>query len=118
MRDPRSESGRAGLGNSRASLQARLESRQTRKAGSRGLDSGLQDSLFVERETGFEPATSTLARLHSTTELLPQRRAWDTSSAIPMRPSRHSVASHFETSRLAGPLGPRGEEGSPRTGPN
>ena len=25
----------------------------------------------VERETGFEPATSTLARLHSTTELLP-----------------------------------------------
>ena len=27
---------------------------------------------LVERETGFEPATSTLARLHSTTELLPQ----------------------------------------------
>ena len=26
----------------------------------------------MERETGFEPATSTLARLHSTTELLPQ----------------------------------------------
>jgi hypothetical protein len=25
----------------------------------------------MERETGFEPATSTLARLHSTTELLP-----------------------------------------------
>ena len=25
----------------------------------------------VERETGFEPATSSLARLHSTTELLP-----------------------------------------------
>lgn len=28
----------------------------------------------VERETGFEPATSTLARLHSTTELLPLNR--------------------------------------------
>ena len=28
--------------------------------------------MFVERETGFEPATSTLARLHSTTELLPR----------------------------------------------
>ena len=27
---------------------------------------------LLERETGFEPATSTLARLHSTTELLPQ----------------------------------------------
>ena len=26
----------------------------------------------LERETGFEPATSTLARLHSTTELLPR----------------------------------------------
>ena len=25
----------------------------------------------MERETGFEPATSTLARSHSTTELLP-----------------------------------------------
>ncbi len=25
----------------------------------------------LERETGFEPATSTLARLHSTAELLP-----------------------------------------------
>jgi hypothetical protein len=27
----------------------------------------------MERETGFEPATSTLARSHSTTELLPLR---------------------------------------------
>lgn len=27
---------------------------------------------ILERETGFEPATSTMARLHSTTELLPQ----------------------------------------------
>jgi hypothetical protein len=28
----------------------------------------------MERETGFEPATSTLARLHSTTELFPLAR--------------------------------------------
>ena len=28
--------------------------------------------IFVEREKGFEPSTSTLARWHSTTELLPQ----------------------------------------------
>ena len=27
-----------------------------------------------KRETGFEPATSTLARSHSTTELLPRER--------------------------------------------
>ena len=33
---------------------------------------GLSD-LALERETGFEPATSTLARLHSTTELFPRR---------------------------------------------
>ena len=31
-------------------------------------DQGLTN---LERETGFEPATSTLARSHSTTELLP-----------------------------------------------
>ena len=29
------------------------------------------DQTFLERETGVEPATSTLARSHSTTELLP-----------------------------------------------
>jgi hypothetical protein len=29
----------------------------------------------LERETGFEPATSTLARSHSTTELFPLARA-------------------------------------------
>ncbi len=30
----------------------------------------------MERETGFEPATSTLARLHSTTELFPLGKAF------------------------------------------
>ena len=35
------------------------------------LPLGYAASKKVERETGFEPATSTLARLHSTTELLP-----------------------------------------------
>src|SRR5215831_12041905 len=30
---------------------------------------------LLERETGFEPATSTLARSHSTTELLPLKKA-------------------------------------------
>ena len=40
---------------------------------------GLRDLEFrgwtwkLERETGFEPATSTLARSHSTTELFPPR---------------------------------------------
>ena len=31
----------------------------------------LQSERRLERETGFEPATSTLARSHSTTELFP-----------------------------------------------
>lgn len=32
-----------------------------------------EGGFCYKRETGFEPATSTLARLHSTTELLPHR---------------------------------------------
>ncbi len=31
-------------------------------------------SRILEREKGFEPSTSTLARWHSTTELLPRKR--------------------------------------------
>ena len=34
-----------------------------------GIGAGQEQGM--ERETGFEPATSTLARLHSTTELFP-----------------------------------------------
>src|ERR1039457_3719065 len=53
------------------------ESCQTRQTGGSSLPSrqtlarrrGFLESQ--ERETGFEPATSTLARSHSTTELLP-----------------------------------------------
>src|SRR4051812_9885068 len=40
----------------------------TKKSPKRKCASGL---MFLERETGLEPATSTLARWHSTTELLP-----------------------------------------------
>src|SRR6476646_5605186 len=39
-------------------------------------------SAKLERETGFEPATSTLARSHSTAELLPLRTCFDYSKAI------------------------------------
>ena len=35
------------------------------------LESVSQKGCFLERETGVEPATSSLARKHSTTELLP-----------------------------------------------
>jgi hypothetical protein len=47
----------------------------------------------MERETGFEPATSTLARSHSTTELFPLAR----------KPSSyHSAAGQTTTVRLLG----------------
>ena len=44
-----------------------------------------RDERRMERETGFEPATSTLARSHSTTELLPPREnlKFSTTSARP-----------------------------------
>src|SRR2546423_8865863 len=42
---------------------------QNEKSPKRKCASGL---MILERETGLEPATSTLARWHSTTELLPQ----------------------------------------------
>src|SRR5436190_3439993 len=47
----------------------------------------------LERETGFEPATSTLARSHSTTELFPpERPKYHTARADSTRPtSRRSV---------------------------
>ena len=41
-------------------------------------------SLVLERETGLEPATSTLGRLHSTVELLP-RGPGDEDNAVPGR---------------------------------
>ena len=34
---------------------------------------GPQKQVSREREKGFEPSTSTLARLHSTAELLPRK---------------------------------------------
>ena len=37
----------------------------------------------MERETGFEPATSTLARSHSTTELFPLATKGDRTTAVP-----------------------------------
>src|ERR1700693_4145140 len=47
-------------------LAFRLEKVHRRRAG--------WEQRKLERETGFEPATSTLARSHSTTELLPLDR--------------------------------------------
>ena len=48
----------------------------------------------LERETGFEPATSTLARLHSTTELLPH------GGDIQIRTGDQGVAVHCLTTWL------------------
>ncbi len=45
----------------------------------------------MERETGFEPATSTLARSHSTTELFPLERPLE--HTVPQRVQPHKTAS-------------------------
>ena len=39
-------------------------------------------SFFLERETGFGPATSTLARWHSTTESLPHIMLFNKHSTV------------------------------------
>ena len=59
----------------------------------------------LERETGFEPATSTLARSHSTTELFPLARPLDQRSAAPIRcpGSRHGTTAPEQPARLTRP---------------
>src|SRR5688572_22704891 len=51
------------------SLWVHLRSRNARRATADNFR--LNSERKLERETGFEPATSTLARSHSTTELFP-----------------------------------------------
>jgi hypothetical protein len=56
---------------------------------------------LVERETGFEPATSTLARLHSTTELFPQEPlVYKYSGYDVNRKSEESGAYYFPTASI------------------
>src|SRR6187402_3365436 len=59
-----------------ANQSARLTTAASRGAGAPGIKK-------VERETGFEPATSTLARSHSTTELFPLATNGDRTTAVP-----------------------------------
>ena len=47
----------------------------------------------LERETGFEPATSTLARSHSTTELFPLARLQNLAYHANMVPSSVALSS-------------------------
>jgi hypothetical protein len=54
----------------------------------------------MERETGFEPATSTLARLHSTTELFPLAIGYFKKSFPPL--SRGKAKKAHGTLRMAG----------------
>ena len=57
---------------------------------------------FVEREKGFEPSTSTLARWHSTTELLPRltpRQRQRGSLHRPRSSTRQQLRSHLDRKR-------------------
>jgi hypothetical protein len=57
-------------------------------------------TVLVERERGFEPPTSTLARLHSTTELLPQI-PWQLVDFMPFASSYVNTRSPFVGSKEA-----------------
>ena len=46
----------------------------------------------MERETGFEPATSTLARSHSTTELFPLTGPYRTTGPAAFNPGTAGIA--------------------------
>ena len=53
--------------------------------------------FLLERETGFEPATSTLARLHSTTELLPRGvKTYIENSPRPVNRKNETIRKFFQ----------------------
>ena len=52
----------------------------------RCLDIDKMTGKKMEREKGFEPSTSTLARLHSTTELLPRSLRFSGMIGVPKQP--------------------------------
>ena len=61
----------------RIARSRKMRASATLKIRTQTRDEGLTKLQVIEgeeRDTGFEPATSTLARLHSTTELLPHRK--------------------------------------------
>ena len=62
----------AGRGSLRTAVQQGNADEGCVRVRKKGLSPKRKPLNLLERETGFEPATSTLARLHSTTELLPQ----------------------------------------------
>lgn len=62
----------AGRGSLRTAVQQGNADGGCVRVRKKGLSPKRKPLNLLERETGFEPATSTLARLHSTTELLPQ----------------------------------------------
>ena len=61
----------AGRGSLRTAVQQGNADGGCVRVRKKGLSPKRKPLNLLERETGFEPATSTLARLHSTTELLP-----------------------------------------------
>ena len=60
--------------------------------------------FLLERETGFEPATSTLARLHSTTELLPRGvRLYIEETPPPVNKEKGEIRKFFLFRKKCGP---------------
>ena len=92
---------------SRDPIERRLANRGSRKSfttaraaewalgphGAERAERGEGPRLKLERETGFEPATSTLARSHSTTELFPPERSKYHTVGVPFKRSRADLRS-------------------------
>jgi hypothetical protein len=57
-------------------------------------------ALKVERETGFEPATSTLARLHSTAELFPPKKGISSQGVAVCQGRPECVSGHFYSQHI------------------
>ena len=68
--------------------------------------------FVLERETGFEPATSTLARLHSTTELLPRGvKMYIGESSAPVNRKSQRKEKKFSSGKCACPVLVRRKKG-------
>ena len=81
-----------------------------KESSTRAIFAGILAGEDLERETGFEPATSTLARSHSTAELLPlspfilQQFRFCAKFTAPAMHSRNVRRERFQAPRCTAPV--------------
>jgi hypothetical protein len=80
--------------------------RRAQDRGPKKIDAAPEGGVEMERETGFEPATATLATWGSTAELLPQKRR-PTYRLVPFCQGIPGPAREDNSRIVATPLGSR-----------